>query len=221
VLPGREEAVLHHLPQHVALAALRPGHAGDRVDALWLLDDSGEHRRLGDAQRQGVLAEVVERRLLDAVAVVPEVDLVQVEVEDLVLGERPLHARGEDPLADLPAQLPLLREQEVAARLLGDGGGAGEMAPREERLDARARHAHVVQALVPVEVGVLGGEEGVAHVRRKRGRVDQSPSLEEILSAHAAVGAGDLGDLGRAVVAQRLHRGQPAAEPEEDADHRA
>ena len=51
-----------------------------------------------------MLAEVEERRLLDAVAAVPEVDLVHVEVEDLILGERLLHARGEDPLADLPAQ---------------------------------------------------------------------------------------------------------------------
>ena len=220
VLAGREKAMLQHLPQHVGLPPLRPGHAGDRVDALGLLDDAGEHRRLRDAQRRGVLAEVVERRLLQAVAVVPEVDLVQVQVEDLILGQRPLHSRGEDPLADLPAQLPLLREEEVPARLLGDGGGAGQVAAGEERLDAGAHHPDVVQPLVAVEVRVLRGQEGVAHVRGERGRVDEGASLEEVLGADAPVGAGDLGDLGRSVVAQRLHRRKAPAEPDEDADHR-
>ena len=50
------------------------------------------------------LAEVVARRLLDAVAAVAEVDVVEVELEDLVLGELLLEAPREERLADLAAE---------------------------------------------------------------------------------------------------------------------
>ncbi len=96
------------------------------------------------------------------------------------------------------------------------------MASGEQGLEPGADHPQVVQPLVAVEVGILGGEEGVADVGRERGRggVHPGPPLEEVLGADLSVGAADLGDLGRPVVAQRFHRGQPAAEPEEDSHHR-
>ena len=77
-----------------------------------------------------------------------------------------------------------------------------------------AQHAEVVQPLVPVEVRVLRGQEGVAHVARQERRVHQRPTLEEVLGAHAAVRAEDFGDLRRPVVPQRLHRGEASAEIE-------
>jgi hypothetical protein len=51
------------------------------------------------------LAEVVARRLLDAVAAVTEVDVVQVELEDLVLRELLLEPAREERLADLARQV--------------------------------------------------------------------------------------------------------------------
>jgi hypothetical protein len=55
MLACAEQPVLQHLIHDVGLPRLRPGHAGDGVDALRLLDDAGEHRRLGDAQREACL----------------------------------------------------------------------------------------------------------------------------------------------------------------------
>ena len=64
--------------------------------------------------------------------------------------------------------------------LLGDGGGAGDLRlPGMSVFIAGADHADVVEALVLVEVGVLGGEEGVAHVRGQGRDVDQRAALEK------------------------------------------
>ena len=60
------------------------------------LDDAREHRRLGERELRDRLAEVDLRRRLHAVRAVTEVDGVQVQLEDLVLGELLLEAVGED-----------------------------------------------------------------------------------------------------------------------------
>src|SRR6185295_17441843 len=80
------------------------------------LGEPGDERRLGEREVAHVLAKVILGRGLHAVAVVPEVDPVQVQVEDLLLAQRLLQAQREDRLPGLaleaggPAALGRLRE---------------------------------------------------------------------------------------------------------------
>ena len=85
------------------------------------LGQTGEERGLGDRQLVERLVEVVERRGGDAVGADAEIDLVEIELEDLVLGEGVLDAEREQRLLDLAAQRDLAAQEEVLGDLLGDG----------------------------------------------------------------------------------------------------
>src|SRR5690606_33822145 len=85
----------------------------------------GEGRRLLQREVRGRLVEVGPGGRLHAVCTVPEVDMVQVQLEDLVLGELALDLAGDARLQDLASQVALgvrqpLRE-EIPRELLRDG----------------------------------------------------------------------------------------------------
>src|SRR5437588_112610 len=60
-----------------------------------------EHGALGERQVLHVLSEQVEARRLDAIHAITEVDDVEIELEDLVLCERPLDQAREPQLDQL------------------------------------------------------------------------------------------------------------------------
>ena len=214
-------AVLAHAPQHVAAPpAGRLGVEHRRV-AAGRLRQPGEERGLGDGQLPGGLAEVVLRRRLDPVAVVPQVDAVQVQPEQLLLSEGLLQARRQDGLAGLaPEVLPralgeaLGGDQQRLGGLLGDGGAALDLLLEDVGVHAGAQRPQPVDAAVLEEVLVLGGQEGLHHVAGDPLVGDHPAPLLEELSDHLAVGAHDLRDHRGPVVRERLHRGQVAGEPE-------
>ena len=81
-------------------------------------------------QRQLVqrLAIVVQRGGCDAIGVEAEVDLVEIEFEDLVLGEGLLDSMGQQRLLHLAVDRPLVGEEKVFRDLLGDRRGADDLA---------------------------------------------------------------------------------------------
>src|SRR3954453_4901570 len=95
VVLARDEMVGEHAIEHVGLPLLGPLGVPARIDAGGILRQAGEDGRLPQIDILDVLVEVVERGLLHAVMRPAEVDLVQVEEEDVVLGEIVLQARGE------------------------------------------------------------------------------------------------------------------------------
>ncbi len=95
VLLGGDVVVGQHPIEHVDLALLRALGMAAGVDAGRVLRQAGEDGRFSHVDLLDVLVEVVERGLFHAVARLPEVDLVQVEKEDVVLREVPLEARGQ------------------------------------------------------------------------------------------------------------------------------
>src|SRR2546426_350753 len=68
------------------------------------LGQRSEQCRLGDRQVHRGAAEVPSRGRLYAVVPVPEIDLVQVHLQDLLLVEFPLDAAGDDHLPQLSTQ---------------------------------------------------------------------------------------------------------------------
>ena len=81
-------------------------------EVITCLGQAGENRAFAKGQVLDVLVEIVLGRSLYPVGAVPEVDLVEVEVEDIALGQRVLHAPGEDRLLELPLELLLRGQQE-------------------------------------------------------------------------------------------------------------
>ena len=71
-----------------------------------------------------MLAEVAARGGLDAVQAVAEVDLVQIQLEDLLLGVEVLDVRREDDFLQLPAICLVAREEALSRELLRDRAAA-------------------------------------------------------------------------------------------------
>ena len=84
-------------------SAVRGDVAAGRVVLRRRLHQAGDQRRFGHVEVARVLVEVALRGGLDAVALVPVVDLVQVHLQDLVLGELLVQLIGQDDLARLAA----------------------------------------------------------------------------------------------------------------------
>ena len=70
------------------------------------------------------VAEEAARGGVDAVGAAAEIDAVEIELEDLVLGEAPLERQRQDALADLAAEGAAVGQEDVAGELLGDGRAA-------------------------------------------------------------------------------------------------
>ena len=213
-------AVLGHLLQHIDLAGFGGPGVGDRVLAIGRLRNPGQHRRLTQGQVSRALAEVVLRGLLDAVAEVPEEDLVQVEREDVVLGEVLLEPTSQDGLFDLSAPALLGREQKRLHHLLGDGGGAAQDLSMHRVHEEGMEDVGIVEAGVVVEVGILGADHRLLEQVGDLVFGEDGAALVEELPTDQAIGAGDLADLLGLVVGEAIKPGEVAIVVGKEPDHR-
>ena len=133
-----------------------------------------ECRRLGERESRGGLAEVVARGGLHTIPAVPEVDLVDVAFEYLLLAVVALHFACGLLLVELAhrAHVPPVDDvrMHVADELLRDGARATAMRARdlleELALDC-AGNTDEVDAIMLVEALVLDGDERLADVLRQ------------------------------------------------------
>ena len=186
---------------------MRDSGADCRSSAPW---DRGEGRGLGDVEFAGTLPEVALARDLDTVRAIAEVDLVEVELEDLVLGIALLDVERHTHLAQLAAQAAVaavdVLGKEVARELHGDGGRTGDPSPENGSL-RRTEDADPVDAMMLVEALVLGGQEGLNDGGRDLVEGHYRASLEAQVGDEAAIGRIHLGRLRRIVLTQRIERG--------------
>jgi hypothetical protein len=120
-LGERDRTCPHHLIEHVLLAL-----SGGREIGVWIvvgrrLGQPGEKRGLGQGQLFGGLAEVCLGGGLDAVRAIPERDLVEVHLEDLVFGVATRELHGQKRFFDLALGGLLRPEEGVLDKLLRDG----------------------------------------------------------------------------------------------------
>ena len=222
LLVGGDVAVVAHAAEHV----VAPG-----VGLLLVLDDVVAVRRLGQRGeigdlRQGELAErgveVVERGGGDAVVARAEIDLVEIELEDALLGVGLLDPEGEDRLADLAGERGLVVEQEVLGDLLGDARGAFRPLARVGEVgDDGAAEADEVDAGMGEEALVLGGDEGLQDALGHGGDGHEDALFLRVLCEKPAVGGVEARDGRRLVVGELLVVGQAVAEMPEQARHDA
>ena len=130
------------------------------------LNQSREQRGVGDAEIAGGFPEVPARRRFDAVQAVAEVHLVQVQLEDLLLGVLVLDARGEDHFFHLAPQRLVAREEALARELLRDRAAALRAPPEVQVAQERGADADDVDPTVLEEPLILDREHRLDQVWR-------------------------------------------------------
>ena len=139
----RDVALLRHEREHEIAPLARAVGMPHRIVERGPLGQRGERRRLRERQSRGRDAEVVARRLLDAVPAVPEVDLVEIRLEDLLLVVVALHFARRVLLVDLARDRARSRAVDqvgvhVADELLRDRARAARV-PAQRILERRRR----------------------------------------------------------------------------------
>jgi hypothetical protein len=229
-LLGGDGLGLDHLVQHHRGPAFGPGGVVERAVVRRALHHAGQEGRLTDGEVLGGFVEVAMGGGLDAVGAGAEIDPVQIEREDLLLGELGLEPHRQDQLLHLAADVLIVAEEEVARQLLGDGRGALGVAALAQVDEHHADHADRVEAEVVVEAPVLDGDEGRRHIGRqfvdldRRGELaaahgDDDARTVEVVDRGVAL---DLVELGRVRQAVGEHRQEGRGEDHPpDARHRA
>ena len=166
-LGAGDPAHLRHLAQH----PVAPAHGRDLVvHGVVVVRSLGQGRQIGALRQIELgerLAEIVVGGGADAIGAVAQPDLVQIELEDALLGQGLLDALGEDGFLELAAKGLVAGQKDVLGHLLGDGRAALEPAPLRHVEDVLAhgpRHAGRVDAAVLEEIMILGRQEGVHHL---------------------------------------------------------
>ncbi len=169
-----------HLAQHQVPALERPVRVAVGVEYTRAFHHGDEKRTLGEGEPVDVLAEVVERGEADAVdgaiAVLAEVDLVQVSLEDLLLAVMQLEQHRHDELGAFALERALGGEEEVLDELLRQGAAALQAVAAHEAPRGAGDAAQVV-AVVCVEGAVLGGDERLHQGLGDLREADQHPVL--------------------------------------------
>ena len=175
-----------HAPQHVLLAQLGPFRIDHRVVGRGSLGQPGEHGGFGEVQLRQGPAEIGLRGRGEAVGALPEINLVDVEFENLVLGQIVLDLHRQQGLAELAREGLFAGQEEVAGHLHGDRAGAFPRAP--EIGEDGAGNAGIVHSAMVVECVVLRRQDRLPHRRRNCLDVHQgAPFLAELADQGASV----------------------------------
>ena len=148
----------------------------------------------GDREFVHRFVEIDQRCGRDAVGAEAEIDFVEIEFEDAVLGIGALDAHRQQGFLDLAGERHLVGQKEVLRDLLGDRRGALRTPVGAEILRIQhggARHAGEVDAAMLVEVLVLGGQERVDDQLRHRLDRQIEPALLGVFAEQRAVGRMD------------------------------
>ena len=195
--PSSSMREMTQLRRSTAAARLRTG-----VVVVGRLGHGGEVGGLGQGELRERLAEVRKGGGGDTVGASAEIDLVEVELKDALLGERALQAERKDGLADLAFVGDLFAQEEVGRDLLGDGGspdraapGAGVAQVGQGRTDDGVR----IHAEMALEGLVFSRDEGLAHQRGDGGDGHEDAPLLGELGEEASVGGIQAGEHRRAV----------------------
>ncbi len=146
----------HHVGQHLGGAAPGAFQAGLGVVARRRLQQPRQHGRLVDGKAPRRLAEIASGRRFHPVGAGTEIDAIEVDGEDLVLGEMVFQPERQQNLLDLALHGARGREKQVLGHLLGDGAAALDDAPGTDIGHHRPRQADRVEAEVGAKAPVLG-----------------------------------------------------------------
>ena len=128
------------------------------------LEQAGEHRGFRQVHVARRLVEVILRGRIDAEGAAAHIGAVEIQLEDLVLGQPRFQPHRQERLLDLALDRALVGQKQVLGELLGDGGAALHDAAGARIGDQRARGAGDIDAEMLVEAPVLGREHRLDQV---------------------------------------------------------
>jgi uncharacterized protein len=178
---GRGQPLPQHAVEHQVAAGQRTLGEPARVVVTRAAREPDQQRQLIEFEfvqpalevELGGEAEAVNR----AVPGLPQEDLVQVGLQDLLLGVAVLQQDGHHRLVELALQALLVGQVEVLHQLLGQGAAALHGAPGTQVGPGRAQDADRIHAPVGEEAPVLGGEQRRDEPRRHVGQRHQDAVL--------------------------------------------
>ena len=134
-----------------------------RVITTGIPNETGQQRSLFPTEVLHVGAEIDFRRRLDPVGASPEINGVEISLENLVLGQLVLEPEGVERFGALAVDVLVRGEDGVFHQLLGDGGTALGDAAGVDVFDHRPERCSHVDTVVLVEIGVFHAQDGVDH----------------------------------------------------------
>ena len=154
------------------------------IEPVGALNHTRQHRALGQVELPNIFAEVRLCRLTKSVdgkaAPLPEVDLVRVHLEDLLLGEAVLELKRHSDLLDLVLDRPVVGEEQHLCQLHGQRGSAPDVfSVADQVMPTPTRHAPVVHSAVLKEPAVLDSHDRMDEVGRNF-VVGEQPALDAV-----------------------------------------
>ena len=149
----------------------------------------------------------------EAVCALAEKNLVDINLENLVLGQRRFDAQRQQCLVKLAGVGFFAGNEEVARHLHRDGGCALLAARAGDVGQRRAQDANRVDAAVLIEAVILGGQNRLFHDHRHVGKAHQVAPLFAKFANQEIVGAVNAQRNFGLVVGKRVDRRQTRVGP--------
>ena len=169
-LRRRDPAIALHLAQRPVAPFHRAGMAGLAFRAV-IGRSLGQDRQIGHLMQlevRHILVEIGTGGRLHAIGVAAEENLIEVQLQNLLLGQHIFHAPGEDHLLHLARGRIFVADQQVLRHLLGDGGPAARALARPQLADIvrhRPGEARKIDAMMLEEGLVLRRQIGADQQR--------------------------------------------------------
>ena len=177
-----------HALQHDPLTRSGALEVGHRVGVIGVLRQASQHGRLGNGELLHGLAEVGLGRRRKPIRALTQKNLVEVDLQDAVFGQRLFHLKCQHDFFGLALHRALAGEQHGAHQLLGDGAGAlGATAGQHGQ--GGACHALGINAVVLAKARVFHRQHRVLQpLGRARQRHVFAPLGAKLRDLHAIGG---------------------------------
>ena len=162
-----------HAAQDPVTAFFTARRVGQRVEARRCLGQAGDHRHLRQAGVTNRLAIVDLGRGLDAVGAVAQVDLVDVQLEDFILGQLAFDLQRQQDFGGLAGKAAFAGEEEVLRHLHGDGAATRLNVSTFYQLRGCTHQAAGVYAVVVGEIIVFGRQQSADEIGWNVGETDR------------------------------------------------
>jgi hypothetical protein len=175
-------SVLGHQVEHLIPPDPRAVGMAKRGVEIWRVDQTGNRRRFGDGQVTRLLAEERARPLTHAEDTdrfgLPEINVVEVGLENLLLGHARLEDQREHRLVGLASDSALGRKEEVLGQLLGDRAASLADTATTEVDPEGAQESERIDSGMRGEARILSREHGRDNVLRKVAERQHAPLSE-------------------------------------------
>jgi hypothetical protein len=164
-----------------------------RAQAAGRLWQDGEQRRLGASQLARRLAQVTPAGRRDALQGAAERRAIEVQAEDLVLGQMPFQLQGAPQLLELAGITARMRIEQ-SRHLHRQGAAAGDQPSATQVLPERAAQRQGIHPRMPIEPAILVGQQRLQVIGRDLSGADriaphpvavgETPQRRAILGQH-------------------------------------